>query len=67
VRHEETGLLIDADERDQAIAAVRRVLDDRELAIRLGTQGRRAVESYYNWGRVAADLAQLGHEAGGSR
>jgi phosphatidylinositol alpha-1,6-mannosyltransferase len=67
VRHEETGLLIDADQPDQLAAAVRRLLDDRDLATRLGTQGRRAVERYYNWGRVAAELAQLGQDAGGSR
>lgn len=67
VRHEETGLLIDADEPDQLSAALRRLLDDRSLAIRLGVQGRRAVETYYNWGRVAADLADLGQDAGRSR
>jgi phosphatidyl-myo-inositol dimannoside synthase len=67
VRHEETGLLIDADEPDQLTAAVSRLLDDHAFATRLGSEGRRAVESYYNWDRVAADLAQLGHDAAGSR
>ncbi len=67
VRHEETGLLIHADEPDQLMAALRRLLDDRELALRLGAQGRRAVETYYNWSRVAADLGHLGQEAGVSR
>jgi phosphatidylinositol alpha-1,6-mannosyltransferase len=66
VREEETGLLIDADEPHQLMSALRRLLDDRALAVRLGTQGRRAVETYYNWGRVAAELARLGQEAGGS-
>jgi phosphatidylinositol alpha-1,6-mannosyltransferase len=63
VRHEETGLLIDADEPDQLKAALRRVLDDHDLALRLGSAGRRAVESYYNWRRVAADLADLGRQS----
>jgi phosphatidylinositol alpha-1,6-mannosyltransferase len=67
VRHEETGLLIDADEPEQLMAALRRLLDDRDLALRLGTAGRRAVEAYYNWRRVAGDLAQLGDQAGGFR
>jgi phosphatidyl-myo-inositol dimannoside synthase len=67
VRHEETGLLIEADEPDQLMAALRRLLDEPELALRLGTGGRRAVETHYNWSRVAADLAHLGHEAGRSR
>jgi phosphatidylinositol alpha-1,6-mannosyltransferase len=66
VRHEETGLLIPADQPDQIVAALRRLLDDPALAARLGAAGRRAVETYYNWGRVAADLAELGSEAGGS-
>jgi phosphatidylinositol alpha-1,6-mannosyltransferase len=67
VRHEETGVLIDPDEPRELMAALRRLLDDRELALRLGSQGRRAVETYYNWGRVAGDLARLGNEAGDSR
>ncbi|HET6836559.1 MAG TPA: glycosyltransferase family 4 protein [Gemmatimonadales bacterium] len=67
VRHEETGLLIDADEPNQLSAALRRLLGDRNLSTRLGVQGRRAVETYYNWGRVAADLAHLGQDAGRSR
>jgi glycosyltransferase involved in cell wall biosynthesis len=58
--------LIDADEPDQLMAALRRLLEDRDLALRLGAQGRRAVETYYNWSRVAADLAHLGREAGAS-
>jgi glycosyltransferase involved in cell wall biosynthesis len=42
--------------------AVGRLLDDRELRARLGAAGRRAVETYYNWDRVAADLARIGRE-----
>lgn len=63
VRHDETGLLVDAERDDQAVAAVRRLLDDRDLSARLGAAGRRAVETYYNWDRVAADLMRLGGEA----
>ena len=63
VRHDETGLLVDAEQDDQAVAALRRLLDDRDLSARLGAAGRRAVETYYNWDRVAADLMRLGGEA----
>jgi hypothetical protein len=30
----------------------------------MGRAGRRAVETYYNWDRVTADLAGIGHELG---
>jgi phosphatidylinositol alpha-1,6-mannosyltransferase len=66
VRDGETGLLVDADGPEAAIGAVRRLLGDRELAQRLGAQGRRAVETYYNWQRVATELAGIGHEVGKS-
>jgi phosphatidyl-myo-inositol dimannoside synthase len=60
----ETGLLVDA-ERPEAVAqALRRLLDDPALARRLGEGGRRAVVERYNWDRVAADLARIGHETG---
>jgi phosphatidylinositol alpha-1,6-mannosyltransferase len=62
VRDGETGTLVDA-ERPEAVAqALRRLLDDASLRRRLGQAGRRAVESFYNWDRVAADLRQIGHE-----
>jgi phosphatidylinositol alpha-1,6-mannosyltransferase len=66
VRDGETGLLVDADGPEAAIGAVGRLLGDRELARRLGTGGRRAVETYYNWQRVATELAGIGHEVGKS-
>lgn len=66
VRDGETGLLVDAEGPDAAIAAVRLLLGDRELARRLGAEGRRAVETYYNWQRVTTELAGIGHELGKS-
>jgi phosphatidyl-myo-inositol dimannoside synthase len=62
VREGETGLLVDAEQPDAVCGALRSLLDDRELAGRLGQGGRRAVETYYNWDRVAADIARIGHE-----
>jgi phosphatidyl-myo-inositol dimannoside synthase len=64
VRQGETGLLVDAEQVDQVSGALREVLDDPVLAARLGKNGRRAVETYYNWDRVAADIARIGHELG---
>ncbi|HYF39133.1 MAG TPA: glycosyltransferase family 4 protein [Gemmatimonadales bacterium] len=67
VRHEDTGLLIAPDEPEELMTALCRVLDDKDLAARLGARGRHAVETYFNWSRVADDLARLGREAGASR
>jgi phosphatidylinositol alpha-1,6-mannosyltransferase len=64
VRHGETGVLVEANRPDQAVIALRGVLDDPVLSARLGTGGRRAVEKYYNWERVVAELARIGDEAG---
>jgi phosphatidylinositol alpha-1,6-mannosyltransferase len=66
VRDGETGLLVDADGPEAAIGAVRLLLGDGELARRLGAEGRRAVETYYNWQRVTTELAGIGHELGKS-
>jgi phosphatidylinositol alpha-1,6-mannosyltransferase len=59
-----TGMLVDAEQPDAVAAALTGLLADPELRHRLGAAGRRAVEERYNWDRVAADLARIGHEAG---
>jgi phosphatidylinositol alpha-1,6-mannosyltransferase len=64
VRDGETGLLVDAEQPEEVSRALCSLLEDRDLALRLGSAGRRAVESYYNWDRVTADLADIGHELG---
>jgi phosphatidylinositol alpha-1,6-mannosyltransferase len=62
VRDGETGLLVDSDRLGDVSNAVRSLLDGNALANRLGSGGREAVESYYNWQRVAADLCGIGRE-----
>ena len=62
VRDGETGLLVDAESPEAVGEALRVLLDDASLRARLGQAGRRSVESYYNWDRVAADLARIGRE-----
>ena len=64
VRDNETGLLIDAERPELVIHAVRLLLENRDLARRLGAGGRKAVESFYNWGRVTSDVARVGAELG---
>ncbi len=58
----ETGLVIDPDDPAAVAAAVNRLLGDAELRGRLGAAGRKAVERYYNWDRVAADLIAIERE-----
>jgi phosphatidyl-myo-inositol dimannoside synthase len=64
VRENETGLLVDPKRPEAVVAAVRLLLDDRNLARRLGAGGRRAVESFFNWNRVTSDIRRIGTELG---
>ena len=62
VREGETGLLVDAEQAGPVAHLLRGLLQDHQLARRLGTGGRAAVERYYNWDRVAADLVRIAGE-----
>ena len=62
VREGETGLLVDPDDPAAVAAAAVRVLEDEALRRRLGAAGRAAVEHYYNWDRVTADLLRIDRE-----
>ena len=62
VREGETGLVIDPEAPGAVAAAVNQLLADGELRGRMGAAGRRAVEQYYNWDRVAADLIAIDRE-----
>jgi phosphatidylinositol alpha-1,6-mannosyltransferase len=63
VRDGETGLLVDPEDVAAVAGAIRRLLSDPELARRLGVEGRRAVETFFNWARVTADLRRLAADA----
>jgi len=58
VRHEETGLLV---RRDAAMfgAALVRVLDEPQLAVRLGVNGRQYATDTWTWERTAAGYDRL--------
>src|SRR5579859_3349404 len=62
VREGETGLLVDPDDPAAVAAGIDRLLGDPDLRARLGAGGRRAVETYFNWDRVARDLIAIDGE-----
>jgi phosphatidylinositol alpha-1,6-mannosyltransferase len=65
VRDGETGMLVDSTDLAAVVTVVKALLVDGELRARLGNAGRRAVESYFNWDRVTADVRRTGEEFAG--
>jgi phosphatidylinositol alpha-1,6-mannosyltransferase len=59
VRDGETGILVDPEDPRAVAAGITELLGDAERRRRLGAAGRRAVETFYNWDRVAADLIRI--------
>jgi glycosyltransferase involved in cell wall biosynthesis len=57
VEHERNGLLVPVDAAAALGAALARVLDDRELARRLGTEGRRRAREEFSWSAIATRTA----------
>lgn len=60
---EETGLLVPPSEPEVLAAAIRRVLLDPELALRLGQNGRRRAEECFDTRRMVRDYEALYREA----
>ncbi len=61
----ETGLLVNAEQRDEVVAAIGKLLKDGKLAARLGREGRARVEKFQNWDRVTRDLRAIATEFAG--
>jgi phosphatidylinositol alpha-1,6-mannosyltransferase len=59
VREGETGFLVPPEEPAAFAQAICRLLADPALAQRLGRNGRRAVETHFNWDRVVRDLRDI--------
>jgi phosphatidylinositol alpha-1,6-mannosyltransferase len=55
VRDGETGILVSPTDPAAAAAAIRRLIEDRALRDQMGRAARCAVESHYNWDRVARE------------
>jgi glycosyltransferase involved in cell wall biosynthesis len=61
LRHEETGLVVEAGSESDLAQALIRLLDDPGLRRELGAAGRTLVESRYDWDAVADNYATLLH------
>jgi glycosyltransferase involved in cell wall biosynthesis len=64
VRETESGLVVPAGDHGAMADAIRRLRDDPALCAELGRNGRRAVESEYNWGRDGDRLVEVYDELG---
>ena len=59
VKHEHNGLLADAAYPQRIEAAIRRLMEDPELRVRLGEEGRRTVRERFDVRRTTASLIAL--------
>jgi phosphatidyl-myo-inositol dimannoside synthase len=67
VREGETGLLVDPEDAESVARTIDGLLGDPARGRALGVAGRRAVESFYNWPRVVADLRAISATARSAR
>ena len=67
VRDGETGFLVPPEEPAAFAEAICRLLADPAIGKRIGQNGRRAVESYFNWDRVVRDLRDVESQAVAAR
>lgn len=63
----ETGVLADPEDPASVAAAIGQFLEDPDRAARFGKAGREAVERFYNWPRVVADLRAISAAARSAR
>ncbi len=62
VRDGETGFVVDPNDVDAVANSLGNLLRDADLRAEMGAAGRRAVETHYNWQRVADDTARFVRE-----
>jgi glycosyltransferase involved in cell wall biosynthesis len=55
----ETGLHVPPRDPDRIAFSIRKLLDDADLRVRLGTNGARRAASFYTWSRVTDLLLQI--------
>ena len=62
VRDGETGFVVSPSDVDAVASAIGRLLSDGALRRRMGVAGRTAVETHYNWERVARETLAFAHD-----
>jgi len=63
VAHEHTGLLLERDDLDSLVVALKRLRDDAALRVRLGTAGRKRAPAAYTVEHMAAAYQRLWEQA----
>jgi glycosyltransferase involved in cell wall biosynthesis len=61
VRDGETGVVVPPEDAAAAAAAIGALLRDETRRLAMGRAARRAVESHYNWDRVARETGEFAH------
>ena len=59
VDNEQTGLIVPPNDADALAAALRRLIDDRALAARLGAAGEEVIEQRFSWPRIIDQFAAI--------
>ena len=67
VRDGETGIVVPPTDPDAIADAIRSLLLNPDRRKHMGVAGRRAVESHYNWDRVARDTREFTYRVAGAR
>ena len=67
VRDGETGIVVPPTDVDAIADAIRSLLLNEDRRKRMGLAARRAVETHYNWERVARDTREFTEQAVGAR
>ena len=67
VRDGETGIVVPPTDSDAVADAIRSLLLNPDRRNRMGAAGRRAVETHYNWDRVARDTREFTYLVTGGR
>ena len=62
IKHDVSGLLVEPGNSMALAGAIMRVMEDRNLATRLGIKGRQEVEERFNLGNMAADIEKVYNE-----
>jgi phosphatidyl-myo-inositol dimannoside synthase len=67
VRDGETGIVVPPTDPDAIADAIRSLLLNQDRRKQMGVAGRRAVETHYNWDRVARDTREFTYQVTGAR